>query len=176
VEEEEAEDEGACQPEFNQPWKAPFLVFACKGRVEIYRNYLEQRHYPIDPQTLKLIEIANQGLEAWLSQSWNQVVDLFEKALPTLLKQFHACYLPHTNADVGWSFDEFLEERDLVEFFLVGVGDLVPLGHFRQKLIRGDTLIRNRIHTLGLEEFSECFFTDRISWYPERFWWHHPRR
>ena len=74
----------------------------------------------------------------------------------------------------GWSFDDFIDERDLLEFFLIGVGDHFPLLGFAGKIFEHDCRVRECIAELGLETYADEYFPNRIPWYPSRFWWHHP--
>ena len=157
----------------DEPWRAAFLVFAGKGRVEVYRNILNENHYKTDPYTLNLLERTSQELEAWLTQSWNEVARLFESAFPMLIRSYHDTYLKGKSEDLGWDFDDFLDERDLMEFFLIGIGDTFPTQVFSEQMSVQDQLIRERVAQLGLEDYEAEFFPGRIAWFPERFWWHH---
>jgi hypothetical protein len=158
----------------DEPWRASFLVFAGKGRAEVYQNILTENQFPIDPYTLDLLEKTSEELDAWLNQSWNEVARQFESAFPFLLKSFHNTYLKAKDTGVGWDFDDFMDERDLLEFFLIGLGDILPIREFTQQIERQDVQIRQCITKLGLEDYETEFFPGRIAWYPERFWWHHP--
>lgn len=161
------------QPGPDEPWRAAFLVFAGKGRVEVYQNILKANKYPTDPYTTTLLERTAQELDEWLTQSWNELVDLFEEAFPLILRSYHDTYLKGERTGLGWDFDDFLDERDLLEFFVIGAGDLLPVKEFSEKLVQHDHLIRQEVAQLGLEEYGAEFFPARIAWYPERFWWHH---
>lgn len=166
------EDDAPTGPE--EPWRAAFLVFACKGRVELYYDTLKEHGFPADPFTLELLERTSQELDAWLTQSWNEVARLFESAFPFLVNSYHDTYLK--GEDMGWDFDDFLDERDLIEFFLMGIGDIISTREFAEQIKKQDQLIRKRVAELGLEEYEAEFFPGRIAWYPERFWWHHSIR
>ncbi len=157
----------------DEPWRAAFLVFAGKGRVEVYRDILRENHFATDPYTLDLLERTSQELEDWLTQSWNEVVRLFESAFPLLIRSYHDAYLKGNGMDLGWDFDDFLDERDLLEFFLIGIGDVMPIREFTEQLRSQDHMIRERVAVLGLEDYEADFFPGRIAWYPDRFWWHH---
>ncbi len=108
-----------------------------------------------------------------MTQSWNEVARQFESAFPFLLSSFHNTYLKGTDTGLGWDFDDFIDERDLLEFFLIGIGDIIPTQKFAEQLRKQDGLIRERLVALGLEDYDTEFFPGRIAWFPERFWWHH---
>jgi len=168
----EIEEEGS-EPGFDQPWRAAFLVFAGRGKVILFRQLLEENHSAIDPQTVAFIEDTDRDLDLWLEKCWNEVAGFFDEALPFLLSSYQAAFATRPEAHSGWDFDDFIDSRDILEFFFIGVGDLFPVASYAADLREKDRGVREAIDQLGLETFTEEFFPSRVAWYPERFWWHH---
>jgi hypothetical protein len=154
-------------------WRAAFLAFAGKGRVETYRGVLEANRYEIDSFLSEMIKTTHQELDSWLNEAWNRVAADFEEAFPFLIEAYHKSYASKGKGMMGRNFDDFLDERDLLEFFVIGVGDVFPTTEFCAHLFEEDCKVREVIAELGLENFEEEFFPGRIPWYPPRFWWHH---
>jgi hypothetical protein len=165
VEPEDAPDQG------DQPWRAPFILFAGRGRVEVYRRVLSENGFVIDPLSMRLIERTDAELEEWLKESYNRTADLLDEAHSFLVEAYRDGY--RTNGKLGWDFDDFLEERDLLEFFLIGVESHYTMTDLSIDLFNIDCEIRERIAELGLENFEDEYFPGRIPWFPHRFWWHH---
>lgn len=170
----EVEELGA-PSEADLAWRATLMVFAGKGRVEVLREILEDHPDPISQPTEELIRATDTELDEWLSGEWNRVSEELEEALPLLLTAYRRAYTPGKQATIGWNFDDFLDERDLLEFLLIGLGDLFPVTEFREGLVAADREVREWIEALRLETLEEEFFPGRIEWLPRRFWWHHPR-
>lgn len=164
VDEEEGDD---------LPWRKPFLVFAGSGRVRLYQSILKKHRYEIEKYTKDSIEATNAELEEWLKETYNEVAGLLEQAYPFLVDAYECSYRGSEGGDLGWDFDDFMEERDLLEFFLIGVGDTFPTTELSVGLFEHDCMVRERIAELGLENYEDEFFPGRVSWYPPRFWWHH---
>jgi hypothetical protein len=156
------------------PWRAPFLLFAGKGRVQVYRHILRSHKFEIDPFTEKTIDATNEDLENWLEDTYNEVASDFEDAGRYLLQVYKSSYQGLEKNQGGWSFDDFIEERDLLEFFLIGAEDRFDLTELAVSLFEHDCKVRDHIAELGLEQYAEEYFPGRIGWYPPRFWWHHP--
>ena len=155
------------------PWRKPFLVFSIRGKVSIYQSILRKHHYEIEKSTKKTIAVTEAKLEEWLKDTYNEVAEVLELSYPYLVEAYTICYGGLGDGDLGWTFDDFMEERDLLEFFLIGVGDIFPTTELSVRLFEQDCRVRERIAELGLENYEEEFFPERISWYPLRFWWHH---
>lgn len=156
-----------------EPWRATLMVFAGRGRVEVLRALLKDHPQWVSPHTEALIRATDAELEEWLSEEWNRISEELEVALPILLAAYRGGYTPGDHPDIGWNFDDFLDERDLLEFLLAGLGDLFPVTEFREGLAEADREARAWILALHLESFREEFFPGRVEWYPSRFWWHH---
>jgi hypothetical protein len=152
------------------------LLFASKGRVVLYREFLKKSGYKIDSNVLQFIEMIDSEVDTWLGECFNQVGEIFDEWLPWLLEAYEADYLQPSegnNPDLGWNFDDFVEERDLIEFFILGIPDSFAISDFKAKLTTLDSLIKKYIKQLNLGEYSDAFFPDRVAWYPPSFWWHH---
>jgi hypothetical protein len=160
-------------PNENQPWRAPFILFAGRGRVEIYRQVLSEHKFALDPYFIRFIEQTDEELEEWLADNYNRTADLLEEAHAFLVEAYRDGYRKKESGKIGWDFDDFIEERDLLEFFLIGVGDRFPMTDLSVDLFNIDCEIRERIAELGLENYEDEFFPGRIPWFPQRFWWHH---
>lgn len=157
----------------DQPWRASFILFAGRGRVEVYRKILEEHDYKIDEYNAKFLEATDAEVEEWLKDTYNQTARHLEEAAEFLIEAYRRGYKTKGNGKLGWDFDDFLEERDILEFFLIGVGDRFPTTDFSMTLFNLDCEIREHIAELGLENYAEEYFPDRIPWFPQRFWWHH---
>jgi hypothetical protein len=153
-------------------WRKPFLVFAGRGRVRVYQSILGEHRYEIEKYTKQSIEAADAEREEWLKEVYNEVAELLERAYPFLVDAYKRNYRGPEGGDLGWDFDDFMEERDLLEFFLIGVGDEFPTTELSVGLFEHDCLVRERIAELGLDNYQEEYFPGRVSWYPPRFWWH----
>jgi len=170
---EAVEPEGDEGLEF--PWYASFVALAGWGRVTVHRAILEDHSHTLNGLTKDLLRQAGEVVDLWLSESYNQVASYLDLACPFLLATYRNSYLVGAaRSELGWSFDDFIEERDLLEFFLIGVGDHFPLSGFPGEILEHDCRVRERIAELGLEAYADEYFPNRVTWFPSRFWWHHP--
>lgn len=169
----EIEAVGDADVDESQAWKPAFLVLAGRGRVRTYLDVLHENARPMEASSKKVLARTDEELEIWLDQTWNEVAGQFDTAFPFILEQYRRTYASEKSTGLGWNFDDFMDERDMIEFFLVGAEDLFQVTEFAAQMFEEDCRVRERIAELGLENYESEFFPDRIPWYPPRFWWHH---
>jgi len=163
-----------CPEEYEDlPWRIVFLLFAGRGRVEVYRRVLEEHRHQVEPYTLQTLRTTDSEVEEWREETYDEVADMLDQAFPYLLQTYRENYGGKGKKQLGWDYDDFLEERDLLEFLLIGLEDHFPTTDLATALFEHDCRVRERIAELGLENYEDQFFPGRISWYPARFWWHH---
>lgn len=155
------------------PWKPIFFLLAGAGRVQVYKRILREHGYVIDDYTGAAIAAALEDAREYVLENKKKVKRQVDEAFDYLIQAYRDGYLVEDKKSIGWSFDDFLEERDLIEFFLLGVEEQFSAAKYAMTLFEEDCIVRERINELGLENYAEEYFPGRLGWYPKRFWWHH---
>jgi len=155
------------------PWKPVFFLLAGSGRVNVYKQILREHSYEIDEFMGAAINSALEDAHEYILENKKEVLQQAEEAFDYLLEAYREGYVSPDRRTLGWNFDDFLEERDLIEFFLLGLEDEFASPQYAVRIFEEDCLVRERINELGLENYEEEYFPGRLHWYPKRFWWHH---
>lgn len=155
------------------PWKPIFFLLAGSGRVGVYKKILQDHSFEIDEYTGASINSALEDAREYVLENKEEIGSQVKQAFEYLIQSYREGYVSPDKQNLGWNFDDFLEERDLIEFFLMGVQEQFSSTQYAMTLFEEDCLVRERINELGLENFEEEYFPGRLSWFPKRFWWHH---
>ncbi len=164
IDEEEAED---------FPWKPVFFLLAGSGRVNVYKKILKDHSFEIDDYSGASINSALEDAYEYVLENKEEIETQAAEAFEYLLQAYREGFVAPDRLTLGWNFDDFLEERDLIEFFLLGLEAQIPSVNYSMALFEEDCNVRERINELGLENYEEEYFPGRLHWYPKRFWWHH---
>ncbi|MCA9447107.1 MAG: hypothetical protein KC931_08320 [Candidatus Omnitrophica bacterium] len=165
IEEEEMEED--------LPWKPVFFLMAGAGRLKVYKRILKDHSYELDEYTGASVNSAIEDAYEYVLENKKEIKKQVGEAFEYLLDAYQEGYVSTNNQSLGWSFDDFLEERDLIEFFLLGVEEQFPVVDYAVEVFEEDCKVRERINELGLENYADEYFPGRLHWYPKRFWWHH---
>ena len=154
-------------------WKPIFFLMAGAGRLAVYKKILKEHSYELDEFTGASINTAVEDAYEYVLENKKEIKEQIDEAFNYLLEAYRDGYISPDSQSIGWSFDDYLEERDLIEFFLLGVQEQFPTVDYAVTIFEEDCRVRERINELGLENYADEYFPGRLNWYPKRFWWHH---